>query len=588
MTDDNIELTRRKILGSVGAVGAAGAAAGLGTSALFSDDESFENNSITAGTLDMTVDAKVPNHGINDAWAGAVGFDGYDPETADGPPGVGVTLEDMKPGDWVILCYEIGVETNPACLGLKTENTANDDNGLTEPEESGGGDSTGGDGEGELAQNLEVAVYDDLNESALDGSLSGAETALSSKLLGDVTLQDVWDTFDSGDAIAADTTSFDFYVLLELPTATGNVVQSDSVEWDFVFDAVQSRNTDEDPYGNVCTPVWEDGGDECDCPESNFTAGSTDDDFSNLLSVGPDPDSGFPEIDARLRVDTTDGNAGDLTASDFAINEAGCGQTINDVAFESGGAVDIVVVFDDTGSMDDEIDTLQSEVTSLTNDLESAGVDARYALVSFEDSAELDQDFTDASTFQTAVNDLLAFGGGEFPEDNLDAIAIGTGNAAGQDGSGGSLSSFRSGAQRVLIDITDAAGHDEGDHSSVGDPGTTRFSRSDIESQLNTGNFSYYAVAEDEGYSDNDEYVSKRNIANSVDDGTFQDINSADFSVILGDIEDALTEEAYIVSYTTACPDEDGTDRTVDIEVDDPVEGMLYEQGSYTAPGGGT
>ena len=52
---DNMELSRRKILGGVGAVGAAGAAAGLGTTALFSDEESFENNSITAGTLDLKI-----------------------------------------------------------------------------------------------------------------------------------------------------------------------------------------------------------------------------------------------------------------------------------------------------------------------------------------------------------------------------------------------------------------------------------------------------------------------------------------------------------------------------------------------------
>jgi predicted ribosomally synthesized peptide with SipW-like signal peptide len=56
MSDQSIELTRRKILGSLGAVGAAGAAAGYGTSALFSDTESFENNQITAGELDLKVD----------------------------------------------------------------------------------------------------------------------------------------------------------------------------------------------------------------------------------------------------------------------------------------------------------------------------------------------------------------------------------------------------------------------------------------------------------------------------------------------------------------------------------------------------
>ena len=59
MTEQNIELTRRKILGAAGAVGVAGAGAGLGTTALFSDEESFTNNSITAGTLDMTVSAEI-------------------------------------------------------------------------------------------------------------------------------------------------------------------------------------------------------------------------------------------------------------------------------------------------------------------------------------------------------------------------------------------------------------------------------------------------------------------------------------------------------------------------------------------------
>jgi len=56
MTEHEFDLTRRKVLGSIGAVGAASAGAGLGTSALFNDTESFENNSITAGTLDLKVD----------------------------------------------------------------------------------------------------------------------------------------------------------------------------------------------------------------------------------------------------------------------------------------------------------------------------------------------------------------------------------------------------------------------------------------------------------------------------------------------------------------------------------------------------
>jgi predicted ribosomally synthesized peptide with SipW-like signal peptide len=52
---NKIELTRRKVLAGTGATGAAGLGTGLGTNALFSDQEQFGNNQLTAGTLDMKV-----------------------------------------------------------------------------------------------------------------------------------------------------------------------------------------------------------------------------------------------------------------------------------------------------------------------------------------------------------------------------------------------------------------------------------------------------------------------------------------------------------------------------------------------------
>ncbi len=56
MSDDGFEIPRRKALGALGTIGVASAGAGLGTSAYFSDEETFENNQLTAGTLDMVVD----------------------------------------------------------------------------------------------------------------------------------------------------------------------------------------------------------------------------------------------------------------------------------------------------------------------------------------------------------------------------------------------------------------------------------------------------------------------------------------------------------------------------------------------------
>jgi predicted ribosomally synthesized peptide with SipW-like signal peptide len=52
---NDFELSRRKALAALGTIGAASAGAGLGTSAYFSDQETFENNSLTAGTLDLGV-----------------------------------------------------------------------------------------------------------------------------------------------------------------------------------------------------------------------------------------------------------------------------------------------------------------------------------------------------------------------------------------------------------------------------------------------------------------------------------------------------------------------------------------------------
>ena len=56
MPDKNVQLSRRAVLAGIGGVGAASAGAGLGTSAYLNDTESFENNTITAGELDLKVD----------------------------------------------------------------------------------------------------------------------------------------------------------------------------------------------------------------------------------------------------------------------------------------------------------------------------------------------------------------------------------------------------------------------------------------------------------------------------------------------------------------------------------------------------
>jgi predicted ribosomally synthesized peptide with SipW-like signal peptide len=56
MTDDNFQLSRRQALTALGTVGVASVGAGFGTSAYFSDTESFDGNRMVAGELDLLVD----------------------------------------------------------------------------------------------------------------------------------------------------------------------------------------------------------------------------------------------------------------------------------------------------------------------------------------------------------------------------------------------------------------------------------------------------------------------------------------------------------------------------------------------------
>jgi predicted ribosomally synthesized peptide with SipW-like signal peptide len=53
---NDFELSRRKALAALGSIGVASAGAGLGTSAYFSDQETFQNNRLMAGELDLKMD----------------------------------------------------------------------------------------------------------------------------------------------------------------------------------------------------------------------------------------------------------------------------------------------------------------------------------------------------------------------------------------------------------------------------------------------------------------------------------------------------------------------------------------------------
>jgi predicted ribosomally synthesized peptide with SipW-like signal peptide len=184
MTDDTpINLTRRKALAALGSIGVASAGAGLGTSAYFSDRETFENNQLTAGTLDMKIAwethysdwsadeaefARMPAGGETPTFR--LPADGDDERPIelvieDGPgfldatrrsqdnggvfAGAGlcgtgadvpdervlIDIGDVKPGDFGGAGFRFELCTNPGYLWLTGGLRAASENGTTEPEE---------------------------------------------------------------------------------------------------------------------------------------------------------------------------------------------------------------------------------------------------------------------------------------------------------------------------------------------------------------------------------------------------------------------------------------------------------------------
>lgn len=267
--------------------------------------------------------------------------------------------------------------------------------------------------------------------------------------------------------------------------------------------------------------------------------------FIDILSIDP---SNYPYIHLNLNIDTPAGQDGLLTKDDFEIIENGIQKEIQSFEFGSTKS-DIVFVFDDTGSMGGEIDAMKSEVSDLVSEIEAAGIDSQYGLVTFKDNVEVDLELTDnASALQDSVDDLSASGGGDFPEDNFDAIM----RALEFD--------FRTDAQKVIVDITDALSHYKGDSSGISD-----HTLDDVAAELTDSGIAYIAVSP--GYEN--ENAAKKVLADEVG-GTWININDANFTVILEEITE-LVVTAYVIEYVTDLAP--GVIAPISVIVDDPDEG---------------
>ena len=173
---DRIDVPRRKLLGAIGTISGAAALGGTGTVAFFSDSETFGNNQLTAGDLDLTVgwaehysdwsgDESIDgvtmestSAGFPVSFADATTQDAFMEATrqerfpsdrvsreepcerfADVPGALQgrrplVELVDVKPGDFGSVTFDLALCDNPGYLWLTADRVESTERGWTEPE----------------------------------------------------------------------------------------------------------------------------------------------------------------------------------------------------------------------------------------------------------------------------------------------------------------------------------------------------------------------------------------------------------------------------------------------------------------------
>ena len=293
--DNNIGLSRRKVLVGLGAVGVASAGAGLGTTAYFSDSESFQNNTITAGQFELHASQLVYVVDQDGTGPDQVLFEQDLAAAQSGDPEVeavegALSIADAKPGDSYKLCWDPCVKYNPGYIRLLLDNTAEatgNDNGVTHTDASGVLSDyflavvtvTGQDGvgavvfEGTLAEL--VAGFGDgsisLIHSTAEVDADGFEVDGTAEYCHDPC--EVMEDGETGNGEMVEDTSVDpveVCLYLYLPTdadvdetvavggvdfdvtaadSPGNLVQGASFETDIILEAEQCRHN-ETPFQN--------------------------------------------------------------------------------------------------------------------------------------------------------------------------------------------------------------------------------------------------------------------------------------------------------------------------------------------------
>lgn len=238
----------KKILVSLSIIGVVAVIAVGATVAYFGDTETSTGNTMTAGTIDLRVDLQCQDQQGCDFTLRDLNGESFFGRVCD-----------IKPGDSGEVTISWHVYDNNAWARLRFADVVDYENKCTNPE-SKAGDTTCGDpgvGQGELSQYLAFTMWMDQGATAgwqcpdgnngpctndpLEGDniLNGVETPIvqdkpMSQIIGEGGVKLPGELEGS--------TTYYLGVKWTIPSATGNIIQTDSLVGKIVMEVVQSKN----------------------------------------------------------------------------------------------------------------------------------------------------------------------------------------------------------------------------------------------------------------------------------------------------------------------------------------------------------
>jgi hypothetical protein len=284
-----------------------------------------------------------------------------------------------------------------------------------------------------------------------------------------------------------------------------------------------------------------------------------------------DSDGGV-ELDFGL-TDSNGNPVGNLRPDNVKVFEDGKEAKILDFrGVGQGRPVDIVFVMDVTESMQPYIDAVKQNIISFAQDLAANNRDYRLGLVTFEDYViskypDCNCPYRDKMTsnvhqFINWISGLHAGGGGDIPEDQLDALAY------------AASFPFRPEAEGIIILITDAPAHHGGDGSAYAQhdqayhdhhPGNTQVTDLTGESTaalLKKNGLTLYAVVPPPFIAPEYQKIVEATHGHSYNIIT----EEGRFAELVRQIGHSIATQ-YSLTYRTPRPIEDGTNRSVELQV---------------------